>query len=148
VRNLREIDFLVKCFVSRLGCFAPVVRCHLTVETCSQTPRRVTKVQHDRQILRKPYFTFCYVRLQQEIYCVLLPARFILFDLLLRLVYDTYFLPKVFRVKVEARAYFDGFCQRGSQNMLNVINAHKYTQRTKSDRRSANLNLIRYVECN
>jgi len=40
MRNLREINFLIKHFVSRFSCYALVVHCHWSVDTCSQNPRR------------------------------------------------------------------------------------------------------------
>jgi len=48
------VNFLVKCFGNRFGCFALVVLRHLNVDTCSQNPRRVMKAQHGSE--RWPMF--------------------------------------------------------------------------------------------
>jgi len=50
MRTWREIDFLVKWFVSRFGCFVFAAPRSLTVDACSQNFRRVMKAEHGRSL--------------------------------------------------------------------------------------------------
>jgi len=50
MRTWSEIDFLVKCFMNKFGCFAVVVLRNLNADKCSYNPCRVMKAQHGRQI--------------------------------------------------------------------------------------------------